>query len=54
LFALPSPNIVESGGVMSYGVNQEELSKSVASTVDKLLKGTKPADLRWSSRPSSN
>jgi putative ABC transport system substrate-binding protein len=30
---------------MSYGANQAEAVKRIASMVDKILKGTKPADL---------
>ncbi len=38
-------DFVESGGLMSYGADQSEPSRRVASMVDKILKGTKPADL---------
>ena len=38
-------DFVENGGLMSYGANQSEPSKRVASMVDKILKGAKPADL---------
>jgi ABC-type uncharacterized transport system substrate-binding protein len=36
---------VTSGGLMSYGRDETEPYTRVASMVDKILKGTKPADL---------
>jgi len=39
------PEHVEAGGLMSYGVNLLNLDRRSATYVDKILKGTKPADL---------
>ena len=38
-------DFVGRGGLMSYGADEVESSKRVASIVDKILKGTKPAEL---------
>jgi putative ABC transport system substrate-binding protein len=38
-------DFVEGGGLMSYGADQVEAYRRVASIVDKILKGRKPADL---------
>jgi putative ABC transport system substrate-binding protein len=41
----PWREYVEDGGLMSYAPNRPELNRRVAYYVDKILKGTKPADL---------
>jgi len=41
----PQENFVTNGGLISYGPDQAERYRRVASMVDKILKGTKPADL---------
>jgi putative ABC transport system substrate-binding protein len=39
------PDIARAGGLMSYDVNNVESGQRVADYVDKILKGTQPADL---------
>ena len=48
-----SREYVDAGALMSYGPNWIDLFRHAAEQVDKILRGTKPADIPSSSRPSS-
>ena len=41
----PTSEFVEAGGLMSYAPNYADLCRRAADFVDKILKGTKPADI---------
>ena len=42
---LPSRDFVETAGLISYGANIPDLFRRAADLVDKILRGTKPADI---------
>jgi putative ABC transport system substrate-binding protein len=41
--------VVAVGGLVSYSLNWNDQFRRAAEYVDRVLKGAKPADLRWSS-----
>jgi ABC-type uncharacterized transport system substrate-binding protein len=40
-----NPSVVESGGLISYGPNPGDMYRRTAELVDKILRGTRPADI---------
>jgi putative ABC transport system substrate-binding protein len=45
LVSIGAPEVAEGGGVFAYGVNQVEMFRRAAHFIDKIVKGTKPAEL---------
>ena len=43
--AISVPSFVEAGGLMTYASNRADVWRKIATYVDKILKGAKPADL---------
>jgi putative ABC transport system substrate-binding protein len=41
----PDRRFIEAGGLMSYGPNLPSIYRRAATYIDRILKGTKPADL---------
>jgi hypothetical protein len=43
----PFRQYVEAGGLMSYGIELADVGRRIADMVDRILKGAKPADIRY-------
>jgi putative tryptophan/tyrosine transport system substrate-binding protein len=41
----PVKEFVQSGGLMSYGIDQADLGRRLANVAGQILKGTKPGDI---------
>ena len=50
----PIPQFAEAGGLMSYGTSFVDIFRQAGVYVGRILKGAKPADCRFCSRPSLN